>query len=119
MAMPRLTEEGTRPTMEELGAAYNEPISPAQSLPDDRLDLSRNQTDPGVEDGPPRLHRMRRMSRMFWPRRQAQDQQGVGEETGQPSATQEDQEYDEMLVDYLDTVGKFPTSRIVSLLEEA
>lgn len=102
VAMPRLTEEGTRPNMEELGLDGRSP-SP-QSLPDERLNLSRNQTEPS--DGPPRLQKMRNMSRFFWPRRQAeQDNQSEPDPRTEEEIRRQD-EYDERLVDYLDTVGK-------------
>lgn len=101
VAMPRLTEEGSRPNMEELGLDGRSP-SP-QSLPDERLNLSRNQTEPS--NGPPRLQRMRNMSRFFMPRRQAeQDNQSEPDPRTDEEIRRQD-EYDERLVDYLDTVG--------------
>ena len=115
IAMPRLTEEGARPTMEELDASNRSP-SPTHSLPERQLSLSRNRTEPGPgpPDGPQRLQRMRNMSRFFWPRRQTQQsQQGEAQEAqqqpGELQARAED-EYNERLVDYLDTIGMLPPS---------
>lgn len=107
--MPRLTEEGARPTMEELGVR-NDPPSPTQSLPEQRLSLSRNQTEPELSDSSQRLQRMRKMSRFFWPRRQSQqpqdaDTQEPQQEQGE-SSTRAEEEYNVRLVDYLDTIGR-------------
>lgn len=100
--MPRLTEEGSRPTVDELGF---DPRSPSpQSLPDDRLELSRNQSAPGLSDGPPRLQRMRNVSRFFWPRRGDQSSNASETDTRTDEEIQRQDEYDERLVDYLDTV---------------
>lgn len=108
IAMPRLTEEGSRPTVDELGF---DPRSPSpQSLPDDRLELSRNQSAPGLSDGPPRLQRMRNVSRFFWPRRGDQSSNASETDTRTDEEIQRQDEYDERLVDYLDTVGKIYTS---------
>ena len=111
IVMPRLTEEGARPTMEELSAA-SRPPSPVHSLPERRLSLSRNQTGTGPPDGPQRLQRMRNMSRFFRPRRQSQQgapqiaQQEPEEASAREASARAEEEYNERLVDYLDTIGR-------------
>lgn len=110
IAMPRLTEEGGRPSMGELGIG-DEPLSPARSLPEGRMSLSRSHTEPDPTDAPSRLPGMRRMSRFIWPRRQGQHpQQGdlQGQQDSDPDAIRAEDEYNERLVDYLDTIGTFP-----------
>jgi len=95
VAMPRLTEESTRPTMDELGFDRTPPLertpSPAVSLPE----MSSENHHPGY------LGRMRRMSKFFWP--------GGRADGGQPSqdaaTAQRNAEYDDELVDFLDVVG--------------
>lgn len=98
VAMPRLTEEGTRPTMDELGV-NQPPISPVRSLPENSLSLQ--QTDPGVRTE--RMGPIRRVSRYFWPRRQPQAL--PQNELNSSPSTRADEEYDAALVDYLDTIG--------------
>lgn len=94
LAMPRLTEEGSRPSPAELGLAS--PMSPSISLPE----------DPGMLHDEPtqhrtRMQRARNMSRMLLPgyhRRQA-EKQPVSPETAA------EVEYNNQLVDWLDTIG--------------
>ncbi|PON26597.1 hypothetical protein TGAM01_v204607 [Trichoderma gamsii] len=66
VALPRLTEEGSRPTMSELGIPPS-PLSPSRSLPEETLE----EDDPRNPDsgGSParRLTRKRKLSKMFWP----------------------------------------------------
>lgn len=88
--------------MDELGLDGRSP-SP-QSLPDERL--SRNQTEPGPSEGPPRLQRMRNMSRFFWPKGKGDQDKQSEPDTRTQEEIQRQDEYDERLVDYLDTVGK-------------
>jgi hypothetical protein len=96
--MPRLTEEGNRPTMEELSEArQGAPLSPATSLPE-----RSPYDDPATEEQQGQSRRFR-PSRIPWPgfgRRQ--DRQ---EAAGSTSQQQADAEYDEALVDWLDTIG--------------
>ncbi|KAF5011793.1 hypothetical protein FDECE_2083, partial [Fusarium decemcellulare] len=94
VAMPRLTEEGARPSLAELGINDpTSPISPVVSLPD--------QTRPREGDAElSRLQRARRASRIFWPghRRQADQKQAMRPQTA------EEEEYAEELVDWLDVI---------------
>ncbi|KAM5352877.1 hypothetical protein ACJ41O_005599 [Fusarium nematophilum] len=95
VAMPRLTEEGARPSLAELGLeGPTTPISPIVSLPD-QADHPR---EADVEQS--RLQRARRLSRMFWPghRRQADGRQMVEPQTA------EEEEYARELVDWLDVI---------------
>lgn len=98
IAMPRLTEEGARPSLAELGMDdQTSPLSPAVSLP--------GQTHPrGSDMDMTRLQRARRMSRMFWPghRRQGDQRQAMRPQTA------EEEEYAQELVDWLDVIGELP-----------
>lgn len=106
VAMPRLTEEGNRPTMEELGMA-NQPPPPDStwSLPQQ---THSNEEIPDNAQVPQRDGPLRRMSRMFWTRRPSVSS------SGQPQPDANDlqrtdmshDEYDAAVVDYLDTIGK-------------
>lgn len=66
VALPRLTEEGSRPTLSELGIPPS-PLSPSRSLPEEPLE----EDDPRHPDGggspARRLSRKRKLSKMFWP----------------------------------------------------
>lgn len=98
-AMPRLTEEGNRPTMEELGearaASHGAPLSPTASLPE-----HHTYDDEPSESQDGRNHRFR--GRKLWP--------GFGRKNDRhatPNPQQQaEEEYDEALVDYLDTIGE-------------
>lgn len=101
VAMPRLTEEGTRPTLEELGVTPSpaeHPLSPVQSLP--------QQSAPRHEQQHPAdVGMVRKMSRFFRPghgnANPPQDTASLA-----PAGSQyADTEYDDHLVDYLDIVG--------------
>lgn len=101
LAMPRLTEEGARPTMSELGILNipGSPLSPSISLPE-------HTPGDGEEAGPERkrMPRARRMTRMLWPgnyrRRSAPD-----DAHAQPPQIDYSDEYAEQLVDWLDIIG--------------
>ncbi|RFU81691.1 hypothetical protein TARUN_476, partial [Trichoderma arundinaceum] len=103
MALPRLTEEGSRPTMAELGIPPS-PISPSRSLPEEPLP----EDDPRLGADPARrLSRKRKISRLFWPgsiSRGSQAQPGDVEAGVQPAheAQPQSDEYGEDLVDWLD-----------------
>lgn len=107
IAMPRLTEEGSRPTMQELGIAGS-PLSPTASLPENTTQQRPESldTDPSASQRNSR----RRFSRMFWPsgngaaRRRSQD----AASRGSRASMYQDDEYDEHLVDLLDTIGTLP-----------
>jgi hypothetical protein len=93
--------------MAELGIG-DEPLSPARSLPEGRMSMSRTRTEPEPTDAPSRLQGMRRVSRFIWPRRQGQHpQQGglQGQHDLDLEAMRAEDEYNERLVDYLDTIG--------------
>jgi hypothetical protein len=114
IALPRLTEEGARPTMAELGID-DAPLSPSRShagimnFPD---------PDEEAENPAPRkkLQRRTKVGRMLWPRRNQNEEQADQEARdghGQPvrpslvphdpnGRTQD--EYDEQLVDWLDII---------------
>ncbi len=99
--MPRLTEEGNRPTMEELREARSggagAALSPSTSLPE------RSPFDEQPEQEQGHSHRFR-PTRRFWPgfgRRH--DRQGAVPPTQEQIAAAE---YDEALVDWLDTIGE-------------
>ncbi|CAH0015150.1 unnamed protein product [Clonostachys rhizophaga] len=111
ISMPRLTEEGARPTMEELGLHQDEPLSPVRSLPEQNL--SRQRTSPEMPSQGPMLRRMRAVSRLFKPgkRQDGQDTSDVEAANAPPPPSRRgnrnsrvDDEYDELLVDYLDTI---------------
>jgi hypothetical protein len=104
IALPRLTEEGSRPTMDELGVTGT-PISPTVSLPEQEIDRAYDESQPA----PPRtrLQKMRKASRMFWPggnKGQSSQQQ----DPDQVQRQQFDDEYGSELVDWLDIIGKSP-----------
>ncbi|KAM3499300.1 hypothetical protein MY10362_007432 [Beauveria mimosiformis] len=99
VALPRLTEEGSRPTMQELGLTGS-PLSPTASLPGS---IARNRPeslrdDPGPSQQPPR----RRFSR-FWPGGNGASQR-PSQDTMSRGSTLQDEEYEEHLVDILDTI---------------
>lgn len=111
VALPRLTEEGSRPTMQDLGVS-GAPLSPTASLPegmnrdrDNSLEREANASQP---------NRRGRFSIMRWP--------GGGRRPSQDNTYRQSRqanEYDEELVDLLDTVGKSFTllaSQVRSLL---
>jgi hypothetical protein len=109
MALPRLTEEGSRPTLTELGIPPS-PISPSRSLPEEPLDeIDPRQT---VDAGPARrLTRKRKISRLFWPgsiNRGSQEPSGDTEAAtdGANQAQPPSDEYGEELVDWLDIIGE-------------
>lgn len=114
IALPRLTEEGSRPTMAELGMAGTSPISPSISAPMSGLQRSHSDTEmeiagPGEQEGKPAKGRL---SRMIWPSfRRASVGQAPAEQL-----SPEEEEYNEELVDWLDIVGALPaTNSLVDL----
>lgn len=111
VALPRLTEEGSRPTMGELGITGS-PISPAVSLPERTLS---NDGAGGEGAGPARgkPKRLGRVSRMLWPGFGKRDPAQTGAATAE---SRQDDEYDEELVDWLDIIGKPPRSNPLLLL---
>lgn len=104
IAMPRLTEEGARPSLAELGMdGPTSPLSPAVSLPD-----QAHAREPDGDTS--RLQRARKMSRMFWPGHRRQGEQS---EATRP-LTAEEEEYAQELVDWLDVIGELPTSLCIA-----
>ncbi|KAH6689817.1 hypothetical protein F5X68DRAFT_204305 [Plectosphaerella plurivora] len=101
VAMPRLTEEGTRPTMEELGMtpspggrSDDHPLSPVRSLPQEHTAHQPHHT--GM---------VRKVSKFFWPGRGESHRQQASQHSGPASQSQDaDTEYDDQLVDWLDVV---------------
>ncbi|KAJ4122788.1 hypothetical protein NW768_010232 [Fusarium equiseti] len=93
-AMPRLTEEGARPSMAELGISDDDrAMSPTASLPDDAIR--------------PKQGRLRRASRFFWPgnhRRQADNDTMAVPMRNRDDNPNPDDEYDQNLVDWLDVI---------------
>ncbi|KAL7928655.1 hypothetical protein V8C35DRAFT_317636 [Trichoderma chlorosporum] len=112
MALPRLTEEGSRPTLAELGVPAS-PISPSRSLPEDPLEDDNGRRMSAGSEPPKRLTRKRKLSRLFWPGgslsrgSQAQAQAAPGDtqagNNAAPAQPQSD-EYGEDLVDWLDII---------------
>ena len=113
MALPRLTEEGNRPTMRELdladqpgtGQNTTQPLSPTISLPEG------GRAEAAAGDGHGRWNWSLRGSHASWrPRRTMMPDGGVGQQyDGAPihqPRTQAYAEYDAIIVDYLDTIGK-------------
>ncbi|RBR22703.1 hypothetical protein FVER53590_03251 [Fusarium verticillioides] len=96
VAMPRLTEEGGRPSLAELGINSDDqsaPLSPTASLPEENT------------NGRGGLGRLRRASRFLWPghrRQSGEDQMAVP--MGQQYDDRRDDEYDQELVDWLDVI---------------
>ncbi|KAL7898828.1 hypothetical protein HDV64DRAFT_231454 [Trichoderma sp. TUCIM 5745] len=66
VALPRLTEEGSRPTLSELGIPPS-PLSPSRSLPEEPLEEDDPRNPDGGGSPARRLSRKRRLSKMFWP----------------------------------------------------
>lgn len=107
LAMPRLTEEGPRPTLDELEATTNQAAyRSGPQVPFGRGPTGREWDDVAPDDdanepNSSRLQRFRRPSMRFLP--------GFARgQTTQPSldaSTDAQQEYDEALVNWLDTIG--------------
>ncbi|KAL7908379.1 hypothetical protein GGI35DRAFT_60147 [Trichoderma velutinum] len=109
LALPRLTEEGSRPTMAELG--MNSPISPARSLPEDPLEEDDARRLSVGSEPSRRLSRKRKLSRLFWPggsiNRGSQAQPPPADAQADIDAGRaqpQSEEYGEDLVDWLDII---------------
>lgn len=99
--MPRLTEEGNRPTMQDLGLNDQQgPILPMTERPRSLEGVGNNQ----------QRGSLRRVSNFFRPRRTTMssdtDQPPPSIPASQQHRTAADDEYDAAIVDYLDTIGK-------------
>lgn len=101
IGLPRLTEEGVRPTMEEIdaAAASNARLSPTPSVPETDSRQAHSSIDIASTSSPPR--RRRALSRIFWPSTASEDDQlGINR-----AVQAQEAEYEGQLVDLLDTVG--------------
>lgn len=113
MALPRLTEEGSRPTLAELGIPPS-PISPARSLPEEPLDEDDPRRPSVHADPGRRLTRKRKLSRLFWPGGSINrgspappaDTNAIMDPAHQHQSQAQSDEYGEELVDWLDIIGK-------------
>lgn len=104
--MPRLTEEGNRPTMQDLGLAGGQ--DPSLPAPERTRSLEAAPVAPEQPGG------LRRVGNFFWPRRTTVSSGSDGlppvPASPAPQRTAADDEYDAAIVDYLDTIGKFAFS---------
>ncbi|KAM0207662.1 hypothetical protein ACHAPA_006377 [Fusarium lateritium] len=96
-AMPRLTEEGGRPSMAELGFDDDDTsaMSPIASAPDQTMHQRRG------------MNGLRRASRFFWPGNHHHRRPGDEDAMSIPMGNQNnnsDDEYDQELVDWLDVI---------------
>ncbi|KAH8673140.1 hypothetical protein BGZ61DRAFT_508789 [Ilyonectria robusta] len=101
VAMPRLTEEGGRPTLTELGLEPTSPLSPTMSLPEHTTSPTQDLPQTQDLDGT-RPQRARRLTRMLWPgniRRQVNSRESRLSQAQEP-----DDEYGQELVDWLDMI---------------
>ncbi|KAH7149034.1 hypothetical protein B0J13DRAFT_550526 [Dactylonectria estremocensis] len=99
IAMPRLTEEGGRPSAADLGLDTTSPISPSRSLPEHGMSPIEDPYQNAAPGG--NTLQRRRLSRFFWPghRRQAD-----GGEASAPQNQDPGDEYGQELVDWLDMI---------------
>ncbi|KAL6852114.1 hypothetical protein J3F83DRAFT_570395 [Trichoderma novae-zelandiae] len=107
LALPRLTEEGARPSMAELGI----PMSPSRSLPGGPLDEDEERRLSVGSEPARRMTRKRKLSKLLWPGHLNRGspappprdaQAGVGAAQGRPQPQSD--EYGEGLVDWLDII---------------
>ncbi|KAL7943939.1 hypothetical protein V8C42DRAFT_92830 [Trichoderma barbatum] len=108
MALPRLTEEGSRPTLTELGVTSS-PISPSRSLPEEPLGEDEARRLSVGSEPARRLTRKRKISRLFWPGGSISrgSQAPPGDTQADVDAAQaqpQSDEYGEDLVDWLDII---------------
>ncbi|KAI9155562.1 hypothetical protein HJFPF1_08147 [Paramyrothecium foliicola] len=110
IAMPRLTEEGSRPTMAELGLPGS-PMSPSRSLPGS-INYPPTETHDYAE-ARKKMQKRSMVSRMLWPtqfrRNQSQAQFDHDAAAAGPAPLvnpngRSQDEYDEELVDWLDII---------------
>ncbi|KAF7561191.1 hypothetical protein G7046_g2956 [Stylonectria norvegica] len=99
IALPRLTEEGARPSLAELGigGGSSSPLSPTLSLP-----ASPTQGFPPepAAHNRTRMRRARNVSRIFWPGHHKRE----GDQPHTPLPPDPDDEYAQELVDWLDII---------------
>lgn len=111
VALPRLTEEGGRPSLAELGLSPGSPypvsplptspLTPTLSLPDQRTSNYQDQAQQT------RMQRARNISKAFWPpyHRHSKNQDQQVQEGLDPLDPDSKLEYANDLVDWLDTIG--------------
>ncbi|KAM3445541.1 hypothetical protein MY3296_010184 [Beauveria thailandica] len=99
VALPRLTEEGSRPTMQELDLTGS-PLSPTTSLPGS---IARHRPESLRNDPSPSPQNPRRRFSRFWPGGNGASQRR-SQDTMSRGSTFQDEEYEEHLVDILDTI---------------
>ena len=103
IALPRLTEEGSRPTMAELGMGSTSPLSPSMSMPTaPAFERSHSDAEAGYDEETNKRPRRRTIvGRILRP--------GFRRSSVQPLATQAgpapSDEYNQELVDWLDIIG--------------
>lgn len=109
-SLPRLTEEGSRPTMAELGLAPDpQPRRPSMAPSDAAADEDgehEEKASPGPAPSPEKRNRLRRMSRFFWPSKARRG--SIGRASVMSAESRHDEEYHEELVDWLDIIGESP-----------
>lgn len=109
IALPRLTEEGSRPTMAELGLEGTSPLSPSMSMPPAPV-LVRSHSDgeAGVDEDENKKQTRRRslVGRLFRPNSRRASVLAPAPEDRVVISRDED-EYNEELVDWLDIIGMF------------
>ncbi|ODA77444.1 hypothetical protein RJ55_07073 [Drechmeria coniospora] len=94
ISLPRLTEEGSRPTTDELAATRSHlPLTPTLSLPEHAFSRRRETGDEA------RRKRLGRVSRLFRPGASKREAQAPSSKV-----REEESEYNEELVDWLDII---------------
>ncbi|TWU78470.1 hypothetical protein ED733_008930 [Metarhizium rileyi] len=101
IALPRLTEEGTRPTMAELGLGETSPSTPGASLPPaPSLERSQSEGSAGVDEAENKMRRRSIVGRLWKPSFRRTSSAAPTEEADPGGAD----EYDDELVDWLDII---------------
>ena len=108
IVLPRLTEEGNRPTLEELEATT--PMSPSRSLPNNSFPEVEEEVLAGPVDPRRRKFNAGRVGRFFWPGGKKNNQRqeiplGDPGWTDVPPEHLIRPDYEAELVDWLDTIG--------------
>ncbi|KAM4066165.1 integral membrane protein [Hirsutella rhossiliensis] len=105
-SLPRLTEEGSRPTMAELGLVpVPRPQRPSIAPSDPAADEDGEHEEKGSQEAGPsneKGNRLRRVSRFFWPSKARRGSADPGSVTS--AETRHEDEYHEELVDWLDII---------------
>ncbi|KAG8413894.1 hypothetical protein J3459_015054 [Metarhizium acridum] len=101
IALPRLTEEGARPTMAELGLGGTSPLNPSVSMPPaPALERSHSDGEAGVDEAEGKKQRRSIVGRLWKPsfRRTSVTAPAEGADS------RDTDEYNEELVDWLDII---------------